>query len=90
MAAKCSTYLSYYYGNSYLYTTENIKYMKKLYLSFPIYNEKMEIFSWEQYKLLLKLKNSKEKYFYFYISLLFNSDYKETENFITNDYYYRI
>ena len=41
---KYADYLSYYYGNSYLYTRENIRFMKLFYLSFPIFNIKLAIF----------------------------------------------
>lgn len=87
---KYADYLSYYYGNSHFYTRENIRFMKLFYLSFPIFNIKLEKISWEQYKLLLKIDNERERYFYFYLSLLFNSDFEETKSFIKNNYYKRI
>ena len=87
---KYSTFLSYYSGNSSLFTRENIRYMKRLYLNFPIFYEKLNMISWNQYKLLLRINNKKERFFYFYLSLLFNSDYNETIELINNNYYFRI
>lgn len=87
---KYSDYCSYFFGNSFLFTRENIRFMKYLYMNFPIYYSKMESFSWNQYTLLFQLKNKKERLFYFYLSLFFHSDYYETNDFIQNCYYHRI
>jgi len=37
---KCSNYLSYYFGDSYSFSYDNILFMRKFYLYFPITNEK--------------------------------------------------
>jgi len=87
---KYSTFLSYYSGNSIIFTRENIHFMKKLYLNFPIFYDKLNNISWEQYKLLLKIDNKEERYFYFYLSLLFKSDYNDTLELINNNYFIRI
>ena len=87
---KCSTYYSYLFGNSYLFTRENIWLMEKFYLMFPIFSSQLENISWEQYKLLFDIKNKRERYFYFYVSLFFNFSYEETESLISNNYYLRI
>ena len=87
---KYSNYYSYLYGNSYLFNRENIRLMKLFYICFPIYNRKLANISWNQYKLLFKINDRKERLFYFYISLFFNSNYTEMNNFIINDYYLRI
>ena len=87
---KYSNYYSYYYGNSYLFSRENIRFMKLFYISFPIFYKELYNVSWEQYKLLIRINNRKERLFYFYISLFFNSDLIETSDFINNDYYLRI
>ena len=85
-----STYLSYYFGNSSFFTRDNVYFMEKFYLNFPIYYSKLDNISWEQYILLLKINNRKERFFYFYLSLFFNSDITETKDFINNNYYFRI
>ncbi len=87
---KLSIYCSYHFGDSLLYTRENIHLMKRFYLNFPIFCKKLNILSWEQYQLFLMIPNRKERHFYFYLSLLFHSDYQETFEFISNDYYARI
>ena len=90
VVGKYSNYLSYYYGNSHLFNRDNIHFMKNFYLDFPIYYSKLSNISWEQYKLILKIKDKKERFFYFFISLFFNSDLEETKEFINNNYYLRI
>lgn len=87
---KYSNYYSYYYGNSYLFNRENIRFMKLFYICFPIFNKRLNNISWDQYKLLFKIENRRERLFYFYVSLFFNSDLSETNDFIINNYYLRI
>jgi len=87
---KYSTYYSYYYGNSYMFDRENIRFMKLFYICFPIFYTKLNTISWDQYKLLFEINDRKERLFYFYLSLFFNSDFKETQDFIENNYYVRI
>ena len=87
---KYSDYCSYYFGDSIVFTRENIHMMRRFYLNFPIFHKKLEAISWEQYQLLLKIPNKKERYFYFYLSLLFHSNYEETCEFVLNQYYRRI
>lgn len=64
--------------------------MKKLYLSFPIFYDKLNNISWDQYKLLLSINDKKERFFYFYLTLLFKCDYNGTLEFVKNDYFLRI
>ena len=87
---KYSNYYTYLYGNSYLFTRENIHLMKKFYLCFPIFYKKMENITWDQYRLILSFNDKEERYFYYYLSMLFETDYSETEELIENDYYIRI
>ena len=83
-------YLSYYFGNSYLFTRENIKYMEIFYLNFPMFFDDLMKISWEQYLMLFKISDKKERYFYFKLSLLFKSNCDETREFIDNNYFVRI
>ena len=87
---KYSDYYSYYFGDSIVFTRENIHLMKRFYLNFPIFHKKLENICWEQYQLLLKIQNKKERNFYFALSLLFRSNYEETCELISNQYYVRI
>ena len=82
--------MSYYFGNSYLFTRDNIHFMERFYLNFPIYYSKLDNITWDQYKLLLMIEDKKERFFYFYLSLFFNSDIDETKEFINNNYFLRI
>ncbi len=85
-----SKYLSYYFGTSNLFDRENVRFMERLYLNFPIYSKRLNNISWEQYKLLFCIKDKDERLFYFYLSLFFDSDLEETKEFILNNYYIRI
>lgn len=87
---KYSEYCSYYFGNSVLFTRENIHLMKRFYMNFPIYYKEMNKVSWDQYRLLLMIKNKKERLFYYALSLFFSADYKELSEFIDNQYFIRI
>ncbi len=87
---KYSNYYTYLFGNSFLFTRENIHFMKRFYLNFPIFYSLLEKISWEQYKVLLNIRNRDERFFYFQLSLLFNSDFEGTVDFIRNQYYFRI
>ncbi|MBR2828745.1 MAG: hypothetical protein IKE70_05890 [Bacilli bacterium] len=87
---KYSNYYSYRFGNSYLFTRNRIRMMILFYLTFPIFFKQMENITWNQYMLLLNIEDKKERYFYFYLSLFFHSDYQQTKDFIFNDYYFRI
>lgn len=87
---KYSDYYTYLFGNSFLFTRENIHLMKRFYLNFPIYYSSLEKISWEQYKLLLSICNHEERFFYFRLSLLFESDYDGTVDFIKNQYFLRL
>ena len=87
---KVSDYLSYYYGDSYNYSYQNIIYMKKMYLYFPIYDKRFEKLSWKYYIELFKLNNKEILYFYFKISLFCNLDFFDFKNMITSQIYFRI
>ena len=87
---RCSLHYSYLLGNSYLFSRESIHQMKNFYLSFPIFSSRLEDLSWEQYQLFLKIQNKKERYFYFFLSLFFHSNYEETLEFLENQYFLRI
>ncbi|MBQ6323566.1 MAG: hypothetical protein IJI22_01900 [Bacilli bacterium] len=87
---KYSNYYSYFYGNSYLFTRENIRYMLNLYLNFPIYYSKLECFNWDQYRILFSISDREERFFYFRILLFFNSNYNNIKDLIDNDYYNRV
>ena len=87
---KVSEYCSYSFGDSFLSYRESIHLLKKFYLSFPIYYEKLEDISWEQYHLLLNISNKKERYFAFTLSLFLHSDYQDTYDFIHSHCYERL
>ena len=85
-----SDYYSYFYGNSFLFTRENIHFMKRFYMNYPIYYKKLELFSWKHYQFLLSIPNKKERTFYYSLSLFFQSSYEELLDMVYNNYYLRI
>lgn len=88
--AKCSNACSYYFGNSYLFSRSNIRFMKCFYLCFPIFYDELAKISWEQYIELFNMQSREEFYFYFYLSMFFNSSLGDTKEFIENNYFLRI
>ena len=86
---KTSCFLSYYYGDSNIFSLENINMMKKFYLYFPIYNKYIEKIDWLHYIKILKL-SKKECYFYYKLVLFCNCDISELEILINNNVFLRI
>ena len=87
---KYSDYCSYYYGNSLLFSRENIHLMKRFYMNFPIFHKRLSEFTWEMVKLLLRITNKKERMFYYYLSLYLHCNYDELLDLIMNKYYSRL
>lgn len=88
--SKCSRYLSYYFGNSTMFSCGNIIFMRKFYRYFPIFLDEMNKLSWDSYLELLKLKNQKACYFYFNLSLFCNYDFEDLKLLIDSNLYFRI
>lgn len=88
--SKCSRYLSYYFGNSTMFSCDNVIFMRKFYRYFPIFLERMYSLDWNSYLELLKLKNKKACYFYFNLALFCNYNLDELKLAIKNEMYYRI
>lgn len=86
---KTSCFLSYYYGNSNIFSLENINYMRRFYLLFPIYNKYIEKIDWNCYRRLLVL-NRDECYFYYGITIFCCSTLKELDTLINSGVYLRI
>lgn len=87
---KCSSFLSYYFGNSTVFSMENIIFMRKFYLYFPIYIDKMNNLEWDSYLMLMKIKNRNICYFYYNLSMFCNFDSCQLKNIISSDIYSRI
>lgn len=85
----CSSFLSYYFGNSFMFSLHHIIMMQRLYLYFPIYLESMNRINWASYLELLMLKR-KECYFYYNLLLFCGDNSVELKNLIKSDLYCRI
>ena len=85
-----STIYSYTFGNSKLFNRENIIFMKNFYLCFPIYIERFNELSWNHFKLLLKVKNKKDRNLYLWIALFCKSSLEELEIIINHSYFSKI
>ncbi len=84
-----SNYYSYYFGSNF-FDRENLRYMRRFYLYFPIYFSKFDKVSWNHFKLLLNIRNGQKRNFYFYFLLFANSSVEELELLIHNHIYERI
>ena len=87
---KCSNHYSYLFGNSYLFTRENIWFMEKFYKTFPIFNKELKKLTWNQYKHLLQINEYEERYFYYKTTLLFNYNYEDMIRLLNDNSYKRI
>ena len=87
--AYLSNYYSYYFGSNF-FNRENIRYMKRFYLYFPIYFSKYESLSWNHFKILLKIRNKRKRNFYFYYLLFTNSSVEDLISLINSKTYERI
>ena len=85
----CSSFLSYYYGNSFFFSLYYIRMMEKLYFYFPIFLDCMRKIHWNSYLQLLSLCK-KECYFYYQILLFCGDDSFELEKLIQSKLYFRI
>ncbi len=84
---KYSTFLIYRYGMSDTFSRSNIAYMKRLYVSFPIYFVALEKLSFDHYKLLVNISEMKRRYFYFRLSIFCRSTVDELRFNIINNLY---
>ena len=87
---KSSNYYSYLFGNSFMFTRENIWFMENLYKTFPVFFKELNYLSWNQHKYLLQITDLDERYFYFNITMFFKYNYEETKLLLENNYYKRI
>lgn len=85
-----SDFYAYTFGFSEKFSRNNIFIMKNFYLCFPIYFDRFNELSWDHFKLLIKIKNSKVRNFYLWISLFCKSSVNELATIIDNSLYYRI
>ncbi len=69
------------------FSRENVNYMKRFYQCFPIYIDELNKLDWEHYVELLKINNSKERYFYLRIAMFCKSSVKELKEIINKNIY---
>ena len=84
---KYSTFFSYYYGMSEIFSRSNILYMLKFYLSFPIYLDIFENLKFEHYKLLVDINDKECRNFYFRVALFCKSSVFELRTLIRENIY---
>ncbi len=90
VCSKYSLYYSYKYGNSSMFTRDNLKYMSNFYCRFPMYFDCLNKLSWNHYRLILNINDSDEQYFYFRIALFCRSSVEELGYLINNNYFNKI
>lgn len=86
-AFKYSTWCSYYFGNSKLFSIINVRFMEKFYYCFPNFIEEMNKLSWEHYVELLKICEVSKLYFYFHVAIFCRISVCDLHNIISNNYY---
>jgi len=87
---KSSNFLSYYFGNSKVFSYENVIFMRKFYLYFPIFLDSMYQLDWDSYLILMKLKNRNMCYFYYQLALFCDFCYYDLKCAIDSNIFYRI
>lgn len=85
-----SDYYSYFYGNSLKFNRENINFMERFYLYFPIYLKRFEELSLNHFKVLVSIKKPTKRYFYFWIIYFCKSSVEELNELINSNCYERI
>ena len=90
VCCKYSEYYSYKYGNSNMFSRDNLKYMSNFYCRFPMYLDCLTKLSWNHYRLILNISDNDEQYFYFRIALFCRSSVEELRYLINNNYFYKI
>ena len=85
--SKYSDLCSYYFGMSQTFSRENIHFMKKFYQYFPIYIPELNKLKWEHYVELLKIGDSKKRYFYLRIAIFCKGSVLELKDVINNNIY---
>lgn len=89
-ALKLSTFYSYKYGFSELFSISNVRYMEKFYKCFPIYYDELNKLTFEHYKLLVNVSDVTRRYFYYRVALFCRSSVVELRQFIGEDMYLKI
>lgn len=64
--------------------------MRKFYLYFPIFLDKMQELEWKVYVELMKINNKNICYFYYNLLMFSNCEYNDLKNLISSNIYYRI
>lgn len=85
--SKYSKFFSYHFGMSETFSIENVKYMKRFYICFPIYYNKLNTLSFEHYKLLVDVNDNAARYFYFRVAMFCRSSVDELNYYISNNMY---
>jgi hypothetical protein len=57
VCCKYSEYYSYKYGNSNMFSRDNLKYMSNFYCRFPMYFDCLNKLSWNHYRLILNIND---------------------------------
>lgn len=69
------------------FSLNNVYYMKRLYLCFPIFYDSLNKLSFEHYKLLVVINDIKKRYFYFRLALFCRMSVYQLQNLIENNIY---
>ena len=87
---KYSKYFQYKFVMTECFSRENINFMKKLYLYFPIFNSNLLKLEWGHYLILLRISNNIQRMFYYELTLFSCGTVFELSSLIDNCLYERI
>ncbi len=89
-AQKWSSYCQYRFGMSSAFSRENINLMRKFYLYFPIFTENIFLLEWDYYRELVKIRDVEERMFYYKTAIFCHLSFKEMEELIRQEMFFRI
>ena len=84
---KYSNFCSYYFGNSEIFSIDNVHYMEKFYKAFPVFLNRFTELSFEHYKLIVDVSDLEKRYFYFWLAIFCRSSVSQLRSIISNDLY---
>lgn len=87
---KCSRLCSYHFGASDVFSLENMRLMKRFYIFFPMFIDRMYELEWKHYKELVKIFENNERMFYYQVALFSKCDDMTLRNLINSRAYYLI
>ena len=81
---------SYHYGSTNIFSRENVRFMKRFYVSYPVFIPVLENLDWEHYVELLRISDRRKQYFYFRLAHFCRISVDCLKSVIDNNFYENI